>query len=121
MPLPWPAAGDGPGGYGALVTFDGIVRPIEEGRSIAGLQYEAYRPMADRMLLKIAGQAMEQFSLVDIEVDHSIGWVGTGECSFRLRIAAMHRKEALAATDWFIDRLKLDVPIWKAGQTPMTP
>jgi molybdopterin synthase catalytic subunit len=46
-------------------------------------------------------------------VEHSRGRVAAGECSFRLRVAASHRPEALRAVEEFIDRMKRDVPIWK--------
>jgi molybdopterin synthase catalytic subunit len=110
-PLTWPL----PGGAGALVRFDGIVRPLEEGRPLAALHYEAYQPMATRMIHRIATELIERYGLLGMFVEHSIGGVAVGECSFRLRVASPHRKEALAAADEFIDRLKRDVPIWKSA------
>ncbi len=100
-------------GAGALVCFEGIVRPIEAEQPIAGLRYETYDPMAERELQQLAAQAIRDFGLLDVRVEHSRGFVANGDCSFRLRLAAVHRQEALAAMDWFIDRMKRDVPIWK--------
>lgn len=100
-------------GAGALLCFEGIVRPTENGRPITGLRYEAYEPMASRMLRQLADDACRRFGLSAIRVQHSRGEVPVGRCSFRLQVASPHRKEALAAMDEFIDRLKQDVPIWK--------
>lgn len=109
-----PAEWDAPAGIGALVCFEGVARPQEDGRSISALDYEAYEPMASRMLRQIADQMVSRHGLLGLCVEHSTGRVAAGERSFRLRIASRHRKEALAAMDEFIDRMKKDVPIWKS-------
>ncbi len=101
-------------GAGASVLFEGIVRPTETGDPIAALRYQAYEPMAQRQLRNIAEDVVQRFGLRRLHVHHSRGRVGVGECSFRLLVESPHRKEALAAMDEFIDRLKRDVPIWKS-------
>ncbi len=98
---------------GAIVCFEGRVRPLEDGRELDALRYEEYPPMTGRELRKLAGAMLAEHKLLAIGVWHSRGAVPVGACSFRLRIAARHRKEALAATDRFIDRMKRDVPLWK--------
>jgi len=100
-------------GAGAMLCFEGVVRPLEDGQEIAGLHYEVYEPMASRVLRQLAEDTHQRFAVLAIRVEHSRGNVPSGHCSFRLRIASTHRKEALAAMDHFIDRLKQDVPIWK--------
>jgi molybdopterin synthase catalytic subunit len=102
-------------GAGAVVCFEGIVRPLEDGRPIRGLCYEAYEPMARDMLVAIGEETVCRHGLVGLCVEHSKGVVLVGECSFRLQIAGRHRQEALAAMGQFIDRLKKDVPIWKTA------
>jgi len=98
---------------GAITCFDGIVRPTENNRPLHALDYEAYEPMASRMLRDLAQKLIDEFNLLAVHVQHSRGRVPVGTCSFRLIIASRHRKEGLAAADAFIDRLKQDVPIWK--------
>ena len=110
QPPPFPC-----GGAGAVVCFEGLVRPTENGRPIRGLCYEAYEPMARDLLMSIAEELVRRHDLVALCAEHSKGLVLVGECSFRLRIAGRHRQEALAAMGEFIDRLKRDVPIWKAA------
>jgi molybdopterin synthase catalytic subunit len=98
---------------GGIVLFEGVVRPTEDGRTIAALEYTAYEPMAQKMITAIADDLIKRHGVLAIKVEHSRGRVAVGECSFRLTVAGRHRKEALAAADEFIDRLKVDVPIWK--------
>jgi molybdopterin synthase catalytic subunit len=113
-PLPTAAPANEPvEGGGALLVFDGIVRLIEDGKPLSALLYEAYQPMASRQLERLARDIAEAHGLLLIDARHSTGRVPTGAVSFRLTIGARHRKEALAAMDDFIDRLKRDVPIWK--------
>jgi molybdopterin synthase catalytic subunit len=112
-PLAGPAEAWQVPGAGAHILFDGIVRGLEEGRPISGLQYSAYRPMADEQLQRLAEEVAWRNELIEISVEHSVGFVPVGQCSFRLRVAAVHRKPALRAVDDFIDALKRDVPIWK--------
>ena len=100
-------------GEGAVVVFEGVVRPDEAGRSIAGLVYQAYRPMAERELAELARMAAERFGVLGVRVEHSEGFVPVGRTSFRLTVWSEHRAEALAAMGWFIDEMKRDVPIWK--------
>ena len=114
-PLPVTAGAWNFPGSGAVLCFDGIVRPSEDGRAILGLDYEAYEPMATRMLEKIAQELLARHNLLAIRVEHSVGRVSNGEVSYRLRIASKHRKEGIAALDEFTDRLKKDVPIWKVA------
>jgi molybdopterin synthase catalytic subunit len=100
-------------GAGAVVVFDGVVRPLEDGRTLEALDYQAYRPMADRQLERLAAAAASRHGLIACLAWHSVGRVAVGETSFRLVVASAHRREALAAMDWFIDAMKKDVPIWK--------
>jgi len=111
-PLP-PADLWNPAGAGAVVTFEGVVRPTEEGHALQGIEYEVYEPMTSRQMRRLADDVFTRFGLVALHVEHSVGYVAVGASSFRLRTAAPHRKEALAAQDTYIDRMKRDVPIWK--------
>ena len=101
---------------GAVLIFEGIVRAEEDGQRIDALIYTAYEPMATMELTKLAHDVCARHSLARMKVEHSRGRVGVGEVSFRLTIRSPHRKEALAAMDEFIDRMKHDVPIWKSAQ-----
>lgn len=98
---------------GAIVTFDGVVRALEGERMIDALDYEVYEPMASRELGRLAAELLGSCGVLAIDAWHSRGRVPVGGVSFRLVVRSAHRKEALAAMDLFIDRMKRDVPIWK--------
>ena len=101
------------GGAGAVIDFCGVVRPIEDGREIEGIDYEAHREMAEHQLKRIADQAAERFGLRLVIVHHRIGFISVGEASLFLRVASPHRSEAFQASKWIVDELKKKVPIWK--------
>jgi len=98
---------------GAVVDFSGIVRKLEDGREIEGIDYEAHEPMAEHQLRLIAEAAAEKFGLKRVIVHHRIGFVRAGEASLFLRVAAQHRGAAFEASKWIVDELKKKVPIWK--------
>lgn len=98
---------------GAVVVFDGVVRPTEAGRPLRALRYEAYEPMTTRELLRLAHAIRERFALTAIDVRHSVGLVAAGGVSFTLVVASPRRKAALSACDAFIDEMKQAVPLWK--------
>src|SRR4029077_12645624 len=100
-------------GAGAVVDFWGIVRLIENGREIVGIDYEAHREMAEHQLERIAEQAAERFELKLVIVHHRIGFIAVGEPSLFLRVASPHRNEGFQASQWIVDELKKKVPIWK--------
>jgi molybdopterin synthase catalytic subunit len=100
-------------GCGAVVDFSGVVREMEAGCPLEGIDYEAHPAMAEHQLLSIAGAAVEKFSLRRVELQHRVGFVPVGEASLFLRVASPHRQEAFAASVWIVDELKRKVPIWK--------
>jgi molybdopterin synthase catalytic subunit len=104
--------GDSPSA-GAILDFRGMVRGLEGGRAIRGLDYEANTAMAEHQLREIGCEAIERFNLSQVIVHHRIGFVAAGKASLFVRIAAGHRAEALQAMEWLIDELKKRVPIWK--------
>lgn len=98
---------------GAVLVFEGLVRPLEDGKLLTALTYQAYEPMASSTLVAIAHSIVADHGLITLHCEHSTGEVAVGACSLRIVIASKHRKEGLAALDEFLDRLKRDVPIWK--------
>jgi molybdopterin synthase catalytic subunit len=77
------------------------------------LVYDAYLPMAQRALEKIVREATERWPLSRINLIHRLGRVDLGEASIGIAIISPHRRPALEAMGWLLDRLKQDVPIWK--------
>jgi molybdopterin synthase catalytic subunit len=98
---------------GAIVEFWGVVRQMEDGREITGINYEAHEAMARHQLKLIADAAEEKFQVKRVVLHHRMGFVPTGEPSLFLRVSAPHRGEAFEASKWIVDELKKKVPIWK--------
>jgi len=98
---------------GAVVEFAGVVRQDEEGVPIAALDYEAYEGMARSEMERIARELATSYPCRSLEVTHRIGPVAVGEASILVRIESMHRAEAFAMLQEFMEHLKRDVPIWK--------
>lgn len=101
------------GKAGASVDFWGVVRALEDGREISGIEYEAHEAMAQHQLETIAEEARRKFGLEEVILQHRIGLVGAGEASLFLRVASAHRGAAFEASAWIVAELKKKVPIWK--------
>ncbi len=104
---------DGSAGSGAIVDFWGVVRGLEQGREIEGIEYEAHIAMAEHQLRAIAQAAVERFGLQSILITHRIGLVTAKEASVFVRVASQNRGQAFGASQWVMDELKQKVPIWK--------
>ena len=100
-------------GAGAVVDFWGVVRELEDGRKIEGIDYEAHEAMAEHQMKVIADAAAETFRLNQVVLHHRVGFVRAGEASLFLRVTAQHRAAAFEASKWIVDELKKKVPIWK--------
>ena len=98
---------------GAIVTFIGTTRATNRGRSVLKLEYEAYADMAVSEFEKIGEQARSRWELTRVAIVHRVGVVPLGEASVIIAVSAPHRREALEACHFCIDRLKLVAPIWK--------
>jgi molybdopterin synthase catalytic subunit len=121
-------------GNGATVLFLGTVRDMNEGRDVTGIEYSAYRSMAERELAAIVEEAAALADSNDIAVEHRIGTLSVGECSVAVAVGHPHRGRAFEAARYVIEELKQRVPIWKrehyvdgarewvsASSTPRTP
>jgi molybdopterin synthase catalytic subunit len=99
---------------GAITTFVGTTRIDEsEGASVEYLEYEAYRPMADRKLEEIGAEIQECWTVGHVSIVHRLGRVDPGEVSVAIVIAAPRRGPAFEASRYAIERIKEVVPIWK--------
>ena len=105
---------------GAAVEFQGIVRESEGEARIAGLSYQTYEPMARREFDRIFAELSARHPIQAVLVIHRLGDVPVGEASLLVRVEAKHRGPALAFCGALIDRMKEDVPIWKAPMPPET-
>jgi len=99
--------------YGGLVTFSGSVREQTRGRRVLRLEYEAYAPMAEKVLAGIGDEIAQKWPGCRASIIHRVGTLEPGELAVVIAAAAPHRKEAFRACEYAIDRIKEDAPIWK--------
>jgi len=98
---------------GALCLFVGVVRNENDGRPTVAIEYEAYGPMAESEMGRIAGELARDFPSVRLVFRHRVGRLTVGEASVAIVAVSPHRAEAFAACRAAIDRVKAAVPIWK--------
>ncbi len=98
---------------GAISTFIGVTRNYTEDKKVEYLFYEAYYSMSLELMEQIANEAKQQFDIEKVAISHRIGKVAIEEASVVIAVSAGHRKAAINACHFAIDRLKEIVPIWK--------
>jgi molybdopterin synthase catalytic subunit len=103
---------------GAVVTFRGMVRAAEQGHPIQALDYQAYLPMAQKEIRRLAEDLGRQFPCLAVSVRHRIGLIPVGDTAVVVQVVTTHRAEAFGFVSAFMDRLKADVPIWKVRAVP---
>jgi molybdopterin synthase catalytic subunit len=105
-------------GVGAVVSFVGTVRDMNDGASVAEMELEHYPGMTEKALAEIVDQASARWPLLGALVIHRIGPLLPLEQIVLVACGAAHRGEAFAACEFIIDYLKTDAPFWKKEQTP---
>ena len=98
---------------GAVVTFLGTTRGRTANRNVLHLEYEAYTPMAEKKLDEVAEEIRSKYSVEDVFIAHRVGRLEIEEISLVVAVASPHRKDAFAACEYAVDRIKQTVPIWK--------
>ena len=99
--------------FGAILVFLGVVRDVNDGRSVTGIEYSAYEAMAAAQLDEIAREGAERFAPANVVIVHRLGELGLQEASVGIAIAHAHRDAAYELSRWCIEELKRRVPIWK--------
>ena len=97
---------------GAVVTFAGVVRDHDGGRTVSALHYEGH-PDAGRILSEVIEEARQRPGVLAAAARHRVGDLAIGELAFVAAISAAHRGEAFEACAWLVDEAKARVPIWK--------
>ena len=101
------------GKAGAMVSFTGLVRDLNEGDNITQLTLEHYPGMTEKALAKIETQANTQWELTATLIIHRVGPLQPNDNIVLVVAASMHRKQAFAACEFMIDTLKTSAPFWK--------
>ena len=98
---------------GAEVLFIGKVRDHSAGRKVLFLEYEAYEPMAEKLIENLIGEAKIHWKVETLSVLHRLGRVGLGEIAVLIKAGSAHRDEAYQASRFLIEEIKHKVPVWK--------
>ena len=103
---------------GAIVTFVGTVRDLNEGADVAEMELEHYPGMTEKSLQDIVAQAATRWEFFDALVIHRVGPLKPLDQIVLVAITSSHRGEAFAACEFIMDYLKTAAPFWKKEQTP---
>ncbi|MFP7734198.1 molybdenum cofactor biosynthesis protein MoaE [Priestia aryabhattai] len=98
---------------GAITTFIGTVREFTKGKKTLSLEYQAYVPMAVKMLSQIGDEIEERWPDALTAITHRIGKLDITEVAVVIAVSSPHRKTAYEANEYAIERIKQIVPIWK--------
>ena len=102
---------------GAVATFIGLVRDINEGADVAAMTLEHYPGMTEKALQDIVDQAKSRWDIYDALVIHRIGTLRVSDQIVLVAVTGAHRGEAFAACEFIMDYLKTEAPFWKKEQT----
>ncbi|ADJ63601.1 molybdopterin synthase catalytic subunit MoaE [Herbaspirillum seropedicae] len=103
---------------GAVVSFVGTVRDLNEGAAVSEMELEHYPAMTERALEQIVAQAKARWPIFDALVIHRVGPLLPREQIVLVAVTSPHRGEAFAACEFIMDYLKTQAPFWKKEQTP---
>lgn len=103
---------------GAVLLFLGTVRNHADGQPVARMSYQAYGPMAERVLGEIAGEAAERLGTDRLAVLHRTGDLEIGDISVAIAASSPHRAESFDAVRYVIEEIKKRLPVWKHEYSP---
>ena len=106
-------AGVSHAGAGAVASFVGAVRDVNDGTAVVGIDYEAYGPMADRELAVILDEAAARWPGARPTARHRVGYLAVGDVSVAVAVSAPHRAAAFDACRYVVEELKRRAPVWK--------
>ncbi|MEE2933800.1 MAG: molybdenum cofactor biosynthesis protein MoaE [Pseudomonadota bacterium] len=98
---------------GGLVSFIGLVRDFGDLDSVASMTLEHYPGMTEKILGKIASEAVERWNLSSSLIIHRYGYLEPGDRIVLVAAASEHRVSAFNACEFLVDWLKTKAPFWK--------
>ena len=103
---------------GAIVSFIGTVRDLNEGAAVAEMELEHYPGMTEQAIQAIIEQAKARWPIYGAQVIHRVGPLKPMDQIVLVAVTSPHRGEAFSACEFIIDYLKTEAPFWKKEQTP---
>ena len=103
---------------GAVATFVGVVRDVNDGGAVQELTLEHYPGMTERSIEDIITQARGRWNIYDALVVHRVGTLKPTDQVVLVVVTSGHRGDAFAACEFIMDYLKTRAPFWKKEKTP---
>jgi len=103
---------------GAIASFVGLARDLNEGSGVTAMTLEHYPGMTEKALAALVDEANTRWTLLDVTVIHRVGRLLPGDPIVLVVVASSHRGEAFAACEFIMDYLKTQAPFWKKEETP---
>jgi molybdopterin synthase catalytic subunit len=104
---------------GAVVSFIGLVRDLNDGDAVSQLTLEHYPGMTEKSLASIINQAKARWSITDALIVHRVGTLQPSDQIVLVLVSGAHRGEAFAACEFMMDYLKTEAPFWKKEVTQL--
>jgi molybdopterin synthase catalytic subunit len=101
---------------GAIASFVGVVRDVNEGNAVAEMSLEHYPGMTEKAIEEIIGQARGRWNIYDALVIHRVGRLKPTDQIVLVVVTSAHRGEAFASCEFIMDYLKTRAPFWKKEQ-----
>jgi len=102
---------------GAVVSFLGLMRDINDGDTVSSMFLEHYPAMTRKALEAIVSEARSRWELEDVRVIHRVGEILPEDPIVLVAVASRHRGDAFRACEFIIDYLKTRAPFWKKEAT----
>jgi molybdopterin synthase catalytic subunit len=103
---------------GAVASFIGLVRDVNDGAAVGTMTLEHYPGMTEKALAAIVEEAKGRWEVLDCTVIHRYGELKPTDQIVLVVVASGHRGDAFAACEFLMDYLKTRAPFWKKEQTP---
>jgi molybdopterin synthase catalytic subunit len=103
---------------GALASFLGLVRDLNDGAAVSEMTLEHYPGMTEKALEEIVAEAKGRWDIYDALVIHRVGPLKPCDQIVLVAVTSAHRGEAFAACEFIMDYLKTRAPFWKREATP---
>ena len=103
---------------GAVASFIGVVRDVNDGDQVAGMTLEHYPGMTERSIEAIIAEARKRWNIYDALVIHRVGRLAPLDQIVLVIVTSAHRGDAFAACEFLMDYLKTRAPFWKKEEIP---
>ncbi|HTO48605.1 MAG TPA: molybdopterin synthase catalytic subunit MoaE [Burkholderiales bacterium] len=103
---------------GAVASFVGVVRDLNDADSVGRMTLEHYPGMTEKAIEAIVSEARSRWDIIDVTVVHRVGELKPTDQIVLVVVASGHRGEAFAACEFIMDYLKTRAPFWKKEETP---